>query len=388
MHRSLTSRQTVDLSGRGLRSSEGATNIIHAISGRQVVTQLVIGHNPLGNDGCERLFNWLASPSGQHYRIQTLYLNVCNIGDYGLLALCQYLTNNVDLKALWLQSNEFSGDPDVMAPFIAALNSSRIEMLSFSNSRPEVITALVRQVDTPFLRELQCSMCALRSEHAASLVSYVISGRCRLHTLRANANSIGLRAVRELVSGIEAANYSLLNLDLYMNGSVEDDTAEDIQAKEETSKLLKLLLARNLTLKHSTEAESFALLRYSRRLLLCGVKSAEVGPTFGGLPIELRLYILSFLAPTLSALQRIRIFSYASDPATLPSLLPSLTRPCLPDPASLQFANSQRCDAETCAGSASNVVCSREESKKMWLASMGCDCYDPGSCGVEDKGKA
>ncbi|EJC97672.1 RNI-like protein [Fomitiporia mediterranea MF3/22] len=66
---------------------------------------------------------------------------------------------------------------------------------------------------------------------------------------------------------------------------------------------------------------------------------------FRALPIELQHYILAFLSPSLSVAQRVRIFSFASDPTTLRPLLPSLrpTSPhagCIPDPASLPFSSS------------------------------------------------
>jgi len=371
--------------GKGLTSTDGAAYIIKAMSERRVVTHLVLGHNPLGDDGCEALFTWLCSPAGSHYSIQTIYLNVCNIGDRGLLAICRYMKVHSQLKGLWLPGNHFSGDANVVASFVDALNISRLELLALSNTRPDFVSSLFQQLDAPFLRELHCSMCDLQRVHAPALASYITSPRCRLNAFKANANSIGLRAVCDLVVGIERANFSLVSLDLYMNGSAEDDTPEDILAKEDTFKLLKTLLTRNALLKSATETEALALLHSSRSLLLSSWKSRDTHSssdprlTFGDLPTEIQLHILSFLAPTLSPQQRIRIYNYASDPATLPELLPTLGQPCLPDPMNLQFASAQGCSDGTCMGSTSSVWCSRGEERSAWLAFVGCDRYEPDS---------
>lgn len=225
-------------------------------------------------------------------------------------------------------------------------------------------------------------MCALRPEHAPFLISYIVSPLCRLHTLKANANSIGLRAVHDLVAGIERANFSLLSLDLYMNGCADDDLPEDIEAKEDTTKLLKNLLTRNMLLKHTTEADALSLLHHSRLLLLQSRTSDTSNPsdaplTFSSLPTEIKLYTLSFLAPTLSSPQRIRIYTYASDPATLPKLLPSLSRLCLPDPTNLHFASSLGRSPGYCIGSSNSILCNRGQERKTWLALVGCDRYEP-----------
>ncbi|TCD61744.1 hypothetical protein EIP91_007993 [Steccherinum ochraceum] len=378
---SLAARKRVELTGRGLSSVDGAEFVIKAISERRSVTHLVLGHNPLGDDGCEKLFEWLDSEAGRKYHIEVIHLNVCNIGDRGLVAIGQFLDGNAGTKELWLQANHFKGDPDAVASFAKGINTSRLEVLSLSTTSPPVIVSLVKVLDTPYLRELQCCMCAITPEDAPALISYIVSPRCRLHNLKANANSMGWRAIKDLVAAIERANFTLLSLDLYMNGSTEDDTADDTNAKDTTRQLIGNLLTRNMLLMRATESEAVLLLRHSRPLLLRpSVPLNSPAPSeghcgFADLPTEIQLHALSFLAPTLSSRQLVQIYNYASSTATLPALLPSLKKTCLPDPMSLSFAHSSGCANGKCMRS--SVLCNLGEERRTWLARVGCNRYDP-----------
>ena len=209
-------------------------------------------------------------------------------------------------------------------------------------------------------------------------------------------------------------------------------------------KKLKNTLARNIYLKRRVIDQSLRLLRYSRQLLwqnsprnteissgpLCA-DNCECPPVsqsttrddsdtndphpsfpFTRLPTEIQLSVLSHLAPLLSTAQRLRIFEYASDKATLPTLrlclpssqsLPSRRRSnCIPDPTILGFGlasgginnhgkksgslskpsnlrstHSTECSGGSCMGNKS-VKCQRETERNKWLMEMGCDVYDPG----------
>jgi hypothetical protein len=208
---------------------------------------------------------------------------------------------------------------------------------------------------------------------------------------------------------------------------------------------LKNTLARNIYLKRRVIDQSLKLLRYSRQLLWQNsprkteisfgpprTDDCECSPVsqpttandsqsnithpffpFTRLPTEIQLSVLSHLAPFLSTAQRLRIFEYASDKATLPTLrlcLPSSQSlpwrrrsKCIPDPTILGFGlasggisnhgkksgslsrssnlrstHSTGCSGGSCMGNKS-VKCQRETERKKWLTEMGCDVYDPGA---------
>ena len=139
-------------------------------------------------------------------------------------------------------------------------------------------------------------------------------------------------------------------------------------------------------------------------------------PTFSftHLPTELQLHILSFVAPILSSAQRMRIFTYASSPSTLPTLLPCLSggSGCIPDPASPQFglgggpssssaaisgtgplgigmgggvvlrkrtrtgAVTSGCASGKCMGAGNSVLCRREAERSSWLMEVRCTAFE------------
>ena len=86
----------------------GAQNVIKQILARRTVTKLVLGHNDLGDAGCEELFGFLSSDTGRNYRISQISLNSNGIGNRGLLAISRYLRDNVTLKELFLQNVSLS----------------------------------------------------------------------------------------------------------------------------------------------------------------------------------------------------------------------------------------------------------------------------------------
>ena len=251
--------------------------------------------------------------------------------------------------------------------------------------------------------------------------------------------------MRSIIRAIERSNFRLLTVELYSNYLVQNDNTSEPEedndlgtdAWKESEKVLKRVLSRNEHLKRATEKEALQLLRYTRTLLLhskttdttklaptstsrltpcsnscsaistfhspstsksCSsnfaVCSAVVKPglfPYPFLPTELQLYILSFLAPTLSSAQRIRIYEYASSLATLPSLLPCLPSwnnvkawACIPDPSSLAFGSGLDkvrgiggCAAGKCMGAGGSVVCHREEERGRWLRAVGCCAFEP-----------
>lgn len=333
------------------------------------------------------------------------------------------------------------------------MNSSTLELLSLSTNRNlshRFMESFFPMLKSHHLGELHISAIGITSTSVRRLNAYLSSPhRCHLHTLKCNGNGLGFRAVKSIIRTLERSNYSLQVLELYSNNLADEDTVDEDEDEQsgpiswkESETALKQILARNTYLKRETEKQALGLIRYARTLLLHCTIDPEPLPTitptlepcsdvcacipsakgrlsatpprsvpestlaFDSLPIELQLYILSFLAPILSPAQRIRIYRYASNPLTLPRLLPCLpstnarsasgSSVCVPDPSSLDFGEGGNvwsfggvssgggCASGQCMGSRNSVVCHRDKERKVWLAEVGCKFYEPdnGSPGV------
>ncbi|KAI0628574.1 RNI-like protein [Trametes polyzona] len=453
---SLAARSHIESMDAGLQSAAGAQEVIKDILARRSVTKLILGHNQLGDDGCEELFGFLSSEAGRKYKIGEISLNSNGIGNRGLLAISRYLQDNTHLKELFLQNNNFVGDPNVAMVFALSINSSRLETLSLAtnaNLTDVFVAHFLRVLDAPYLREVHFSVCGLTQASTTPLVEYLTSSRCQLHALKLNGNQLRVRGVWSIVRAIREANYTLQRMELYATGYSQPPNDSDTSTEEEDANIrparwqeveadLKRSLTRNLTLKNIVEKEALTLLRYSRVLLL-RPKSRDALPAtpvvspcsetcscvqlssnnlfssigqpyplssipsppashfpFTRLPTELQLHILSFLAPMLSTAQRLRIFTYASSPSTLPTLLPCLSNGgCIPDPASPQFtmggptaggfgASSgmlfrkrgggavSACANGKCMGAGNSVLCRKEAERAQWLTSVRCTAFE------------
>ena len=355
--------------------------------------------------------------------------------------------------------NAFVGDPNVAMVLALAINTSRLEILSL-NTNPGLTDTFAAHffplLDAPTFHEIHLSETGLTHQSALHIVEYITSPRCQLHILKANGNQLRIRAVRSIIRAARRANYSLLRLELLATGLNDPQDKSDISSSDDEGETkgsiwswtdseaeLKRILTRNATLKHLVEKDALALLRYSRALLLrpkhregdssrpafspCSESCAcatsvtsliSIGqpvalplpsstPYFpwAKLPMELQLHILSFLAPILSRAQRIRIFTYASTPSTLPTLLPCLSTGggCIPDPASPQFGLGApasgpfgmgfgggvlvrkrntggslmgRCANGKCMGAGNSVMCRREAERSQWLTSVRCSAFE------------
>ncbi|KAF5368929.1 hypothetical protein D9758_002916 [Tetrapyrgos nigripes] len=404
----IANRRTVDCMDAGLRGSAGAQEIINMITSRPLVTKLILGHNQLGNEGCAVLFNFLRSVAGRRYRITELSLNSNGIGDRGLMAIALYLTDNTNLTELYLQNNQFTCNPSTILSFTRALNTSRLRLLSLTTNRSLSDTfaeVFFSELDSPYLGELHLSAVGITRRSAPCIAKFVSSPRCRLHTFKCNGNALGFRGVRNIIRAVEISNFTLLRVELHSNelavdpnGAGSDNTEDEESEDDERSigpeawksceVLIKGILARNAHLKKEVEKEALEVLVYSRVILLRGSNedvndSVSAGSHFTALPTELRLQILSFLAPTLSAAQRLRIFIYGSSSSTLPSLLPSLRSTCTPDPSVVDvgpanvWSINNGCSSGQCMG-ASSFFCQREQARVQWLETVACTAYDPG----------
>ncbi|KAF9459681.1 hypothetical protein BDZ94DRAFT_1171238 [Collybia nuda] len=458
----LSSRAQINCLSGGLHSVRGAQEVISLITARRNVTSLILGHNSLGDDGCIVLFAFLQSAVGRKYHIAEIGINSNGIGDRGLLAISEYLVNNNSLRELFLQNNNFAGKPDTLATFIDAVNSSRLQSLSLANNlnlSDNFVKILLPGLTSPHLRELYLSALGLSPISIPYITAYLSTpSRCsNLHTFKCNANTLGARGVNAIIEAIENRNYMLQTVELYSNQlssldlaslSETDNEERDPNAWRSSDLHLRRVLDRNKYLKRETEEGALRLLKYARPLLLrcppetslstldvvpCSSSCVCIPPShspsealesslktstpsqYAALPTEIQHHILSFFAPTLSPAQRVRIYRYASDPNTLPQLLPCLptrtahpnfkpsssklspnTPPgntfCVPDPSTLAFDPGQNkkvwsfsdggvglgggCAAGKCMGSHNSVLCHREQDRMRWLEVVGCTAYD------------
>ncbi|KAF9066772.1 hypothetical protein BDP27DRAFT_1268260 [Rhodocollybia butyracea] len=419
----------IDCMDRGLRSLAGAKHIIELIRSRRTVTKLILGHNLLSDDGCVLLFTFLSSSAGRKYPIAEINLNRNNIGNRGLAAIATYLANNTTLHEIFLQDNVFTADPGTVAHFAYAINCSRLRLLSLTTNRllsDDFVGLFFPALCSQHLQELHLSAIGLTRHAALYITDFITSAdRCRLHTFKCNGNDLAFRGVRSIVRAIEKANYSLTVVEMYANNMLsggdsentdddDDDEAQNVspEAWKGVEKLLKQVLGRNTHLKKETGREAVQLLVYSRTVLLrpkqpfnystsTSSLTSGTGFAFRDLPMEIQLYILSFLSPILSTRQRVRIYTFASSSSTLPPLLPFLTNSglpsrnaesavfsmCVPDPSVSMgpttaapvwtFANGGGgCAPGKCMGTKS-LLCHRELQRMAWLEQVGCLFYDP-----------
>jgi hypothetical protein len=223
-------------------------------------------------------------------------------------------------------------------------------------------------LDAPHLRDLQISGVEIHEESAPFIVQFLSDSRCHLHSFSCNANHLGPIGVSSIVAAVQN-NYFIENVSLYANGVV-DKALESV---------IRHLLYRNQHLKREVAKQALTLLVYARTLLLPSSCS-----TWHTIPPEIQQYILSFLAPTLSFSQLIKICDYASSSSTLhhtvglqlPNLLTAKHTQCIPDPGSLSFQSSGgSCSPGTCRGLSQSISCHREEERLQWLECVDCLAY-------------
>ncbi|KAH0826608.1 hypothetical protein J3R83DRAFT_4972 [Lanmaoa asiatica] len=367
----LSTRSHLNRVDEGLHGTTGAQKIISQLTTqRPAITKLTLNHNPLGDDGISHLFNYLCSTPGSRHRIalSEISLNCTAFGCKGLQAISDYIRGNDVLRTLWLASNALLPDPAVFSSLASAINDSRLRFLSLTSNN-QLGDAFVGQF-LPFLRsrhlhELHINTIGLTARSAPVIGGWISGnpqrnsdGACYLQTFKSSGNSLGVNGFWEIVKAIERGNWGITRVEMYANQLVPSPTLPDTEtevAMKDAERALHRVLMRNSYWKRQTEKEALILLRYSRPLLMRRksspitvsltrpasppVRTATSLFPFYALPNELKLCILGLLAPSLSSAQRMRICNYASDPSSLPCLLPPLRRDpgkgCLADPSSL-----------------------------------------------------
>jgi hypothetical protein len=103
---SLKSRKEVNFGGLDLHSVHGAQQVILEIGKRRIVEKLLLGHNKLGDDGVEVIFDYLSSEPAARHKIVSIAVNSNDFGNKGLDSIARYLASNGkdSLQELFLQN--------------------------------------------------------------------------------------------------------------------------------------------------------------------------------------------------------------------------------------------------------------------------------------------
>lgn len=224
------------------------------------------------------------------------------------------------------------------------------------------------QLNAPYLRELTLSSMGLTRISLPHILAYLSSPRCYpLGTLKINGNDLEHRSIRKITKSIDKHNFTLIRLEMYANNLADrgDSPQDSDDEPMPNGPVFLSIFSRNGYLKKQTEKEALTLLRCARATLLRSksppspddLQSPDAVFPFSRLPTELQLHVLKFVAPNLSTSQRLRIFEYASNPSTLPPLLPRLGRSNPPEWG--VFGSSPG-----------------EEERTQWLDVVRCDHYD------------
>ncbi|KAF9478766.1 hypothetical protein BDN70DRAFT_993960 [Pholiota conissans] len=396
----------------------------------------------MGDTGFRALVDWLESLRPLH---DERPLTSINVGPNDIVG-------TADLAEDFVAALSFSSTSSYSTSSLCHL------VLTNNPLSPSFRTTLISLLSSlPTLQTLNLSMTGLDKDNAFALANYVGNKiqPCKLKELHASGNLMGYRGVRAIV---EAVNHcqTMEKVTLYANNAAAIGIVETSESSDEDAALLsvygtvsrnyppdsgcgwrglerklKYCISLNLCMKHTTIHEALLLIRYSRMMLRKKVTPPSIRPkascddceclarqpdmnvdhdvpvtsssdsfSFSNLPMEIQLHILSLLAPLLSTAQRLRIFDYAVDRSTLPSLrlcLPDLSKVCIPDPGHLAFDSastgirdrvgkrvgslaklreSHSCSGTTCNASR-NIICQRQTMRDEFLARVKCDQYDP-----------
>ncbi|KAI6019944.1 hypothetical protein F5J12DRAFT_968319, partial [Pisolithus orientalis] len=406
-----------------LASRMSVEAIIRAIRRRGIVHRLYLGNSSLGDSGCVRLFDFLNSPAGRPCResLTELFLTQNDIGPKGLLAIAEFLRNNVVLRELCLSGNPLTKNADVIREFVTSLNSSRLctlQLLHSSSLSDPFVQAFLPRLTTPYLRQLDMSAINMTRAAVPIIVDYVKSPRCRLERLQCNANSLSLPGARSIIDAIEKFNYTLGKVNVDDQHMDEDggDAEERAIAWQESWRILSSATHRNSVSKMTVKMQAIMLLRYCRTLYLRSGQRAGLDPLqsvlgpsskvsrrqkpclFFKLPLEIQLEIFASLAPALSYQQLIRVVRYATDIRTLPCVSHGPMVKHGSDRSKTIIARDPVSAAERrplegswrppgwwecqCT-SFERAYCSalrrwRRERRDIWLTEVGCDTWEGG----------
>ncbi|KAG8908149.1 hypothetical protein FRC01_007492, partial [Tulasnella sp. 417] len=375
----------------------GARHIISTLETNHTIKTMVIGHNPLGDEGTAVLFHFLSSNwARRQIHLESITINSCQIGNLGLGAIAAYLDGNQSLRSLFLQNNDFNPSWNLTSSLTSALSNSVLEVLSLNNNPQLSDTFLFRflpNLSAPRLRELHLSAVGLTPistpyiinflanngpEHVTPVAGYQLSlgqkftkiASRRLSDLRLNGNALTLPCAQAIVHVLKTSNFSIRHFEMFANNfpvgfpaSHPDSNPSTPPALEsgdisemawpELKAHMSAIFTRNHILTSMASTSALQLLGPSRTLLLPPSHHDTESP-WRSLPTEIQLQILSTLGLGLSPQQLIRVWSYATDRATLPDLQQPL--PSLFDRTATHKT--------------------REQLRDDWLSAVGCDRFE------------
>ncbi|KAG9125100.1 oligomeric, coiled-coil, peripheral membrane protein [Ceratobasidium sp. 392] len=269
----LTSATHVELYDYGLSGQEGVDIVLRRLQRTPQVTNINLGHNPLGDDGMASIVRYLCRPENKA-PIEEINLNNCGIGDSGLYVISRYVKRNTTLQKLYLMGNQIAGTSTVAKVFADALNHSKVQTLVLTNNEMLSDNFLIRflgELNTPHLRNLQLSRLGLTQVSIPALSRFLLSPACYgLRSLHLNANSLSYNGLNKLVSSLRTGNTTLYELEVYANSAPEpgDDAVDETSVRDTTLQALGLMLARNMVYLKRVEHDARALLVIARTVLL------------------------------------------------------------------------------------------------------------------------
>ncbi|KAF9039294.1 hypothetical protein BJ165DRAFT_1497311 [Panaeolus papilionaceus] len=381
----------------------------------------------------------------------TIDLWSVNMSDSGFGALISWHSSRQSdssdtmLRILDLRRNLIIGNSELARDFIQSITSTpsqSLQTLVLSNNPlspafRRTLISLLHNISS--LRELGLSMIGMTSKDGKALGKYFThtSPPCRLVKFNANANQLGVKGIRHIVNALRHC-YSLEVVELYANSdegleiggsSSDNDDEEEGSSSSEIAnaasyRMLEQIrsryLMRNYFLKSNIKDQALELLKATRVLMSKPIHSSvpshstslihdpvttepllhpisAVDATLQGLtinytsfsilPNELKLAILTELAPNLSHQQFIRVVEYGSSRQTLPKVMLSLPtrqlspRPNQPSPTSPRRFGSLIRTTTTSPSAYSNLTTpilasDKEKQLQEWLSLVGCNVYE------------
>ncbi|GAA5919903.1 hypothetical protein JCM6882_004743 [Rhodosporidiobolus microsporus] len=308
---------------------EGAVTVLRAIEKSPGVTDVVLSHNQLGDDGLRELLVGLkrlrSRDIGAH--LEELNLSDCSLSDVSLhllaLHLLQPSPHPPSVKALYLNHNNFSlgsrSSLTSLPEFLGSTLSSptcSLQSLALTSNRAigpsglqPLLSSLRLSAGPSRLAELRLSVTSLTPECAEPLARWLedSEGGARLQVLGLNACALGQAGVRRIARAVISGKaYSLLHLECLANEEGDDEQWSEVNAAlsaqedeaegSEWKEQLEVAKRRNKKVFEETRLAALGLVAKTRILL--GGNAQEGDSTlpetfpFLRLPIELQVHIL------------------------------------------------------------------------------------------------
>ncbi|GAA5843576.1 hypothetical protein JCM11251_007121 [Rhodosporidiobolus azoricus] len=319
----------LDFFDHNIVGAEGAVIVLRAIEKSPGVTDVVLSHNQLGDDGLRELLVGLkrlrSRDIGAH--LEELNLSDCGLSDVSLhllaLHLLQPSPHPPSIKALYLNHNNFSlgsgSSHTSLSEFLGSTLSSptcSLQSLALTSNRAigpsgliPLLSSLKLSVGPSRLAELRLSVTSLTPECAEPLARWLEDpdGGARCQALSLNACALGQAGVRRIAQAVISGKASsLLHLEVLANEDGDDEQWAEVNstliaqeqdgAGEDWKEQLEMAKKRNTRVFEETRSAALGLLAKTRVLLGGNAQEGESGSPhvfpFLRLPIELQVHIL------------------------------------------------------------------------------------------------